>query len=218
MSRSLVVILILCLTVSSCLFDPIITVSSDAYSTVSMDKYQSAIVFINSETSENDLSKLPYYNSLRQALISKGYMVVKEKTDADLILNFDVAVTNPTAHTNQGVNVTRGGSTTETKVKSDGTHETVTVVKPDVHRPYFSQSYTYEKTLTIKLRENMSQKLVWQATSTIDNEHKTYAPYTNALVYDAMKNFLKNSKMHPTLSQYSSTERSRIKNLLGDMN
>ncbi len=200
------------------LLDPIIIVSSDAYSTVSMNNYQSAIVYINDQASENDLSKLPYYKSLRQALISKGYMVVKEKTDADLILNFDVAVTNPTVHTRQGVDVKRGGSTTETKVKSDGTHETVTVVKPDVHKPYFSQSYTYEKTLTLKLIENKSQRLVWQATSTIDNEEKTYAPYTNALVYDAMKNFLKDSQKHPTLSEYSNTERARIKNLLSDLN
>ncbi len=218
MSRSLVFLLLL-FSFSSCeLLEPIITVSSDAYSTVSTDKYSSAIIYLNPKASDEDLSKLPYYKKIKQALISQGFMVTSRPEDADLFLNFDVGINSPTVHTEQGVNTTKGGSSLEVVQQEDGSHKVVDVPQPDKHEPYFNQSFKYEKVLSLKLRERNTNKLIWQVNSSINNSEKSYAPFANMLVYDAMKSFLKDSPKHPSKTQYSGPDRNRIEYLLSDKN
>ena len=216
MSRSFITLLLI-LSVSSCtLLEPIITVSSDAYTTEAADKYEFAFIYIDPGVLENDLSKRPYYDALKNAVVRKGHRVVNSPENAELILSFDVTVVNPTVHTDQSISTTRGSTSTETRVNPDGTHETVIVKEPDIHEPTFSQSYTYDKVLTIKLKEVKNEKLIWQATSTIDNRDKTYAPYATTLVYDGMKYFLRDSQEHPVYNQYGTSERDRMKAFLSE--
>ena len=187
-----------------------ITVSSDAYTTVRSDKYQSASIYLDSKSSDDDLSKLSYHDKLRQALIRKGHELVSHDSIADLIISFDISVSQPTVHTSQGVDVKKGGTSTETIVNHKGKIETVAVTTPDTYKPTYSEYFTYEKKLILKLREKDSQKLVWQATSIIENGDKSYAPYASALVYTAMENFLKDSKKHPHYSRYGASQRNKI--------
>gem|GEM_PF-5214736 len=214
MMRSLTAFLLLLVSLQSCLFlyyEDKLTVSSDAYNIRRIDNFESNLIFIDPGQSIEDLSLLPFMEKLEITLKERGITVVKEKQQADLVLEFSAFLGDVRSRTELGTRSAPAGYKNQTVINEDGNEETVRVWQGNQDESFYYQSNTYEKVLSLKLRDKKEQQVIWQSTSIIDNHEKTYAPYSDVLVYSAMDHFMSESPEHPVKSEYGERQLEMIK-------
>jgi hypothetical protein len=219
MSRSFTLLLLLMCLVSSCALPFYkLTVSSDAYVASGSDKFGSHRVFLVPDVSEQDLSKLPYYQKIDLGLSRRDVDMVSSIEKSDLVLFFDVEVQSPVRRTDYSLGKTSGTTSTVTETDSEGKSKTIEIETDGEWKSYPYDYVTYRKVLTLKLYTRNTDKLVWQSTTVIDDKIDTYAPYVNSLVYTALSNFMRNTPIHPELTQIGGRKKQYIDDLLGESN
>ncbi len=141
----------------------------------------------------------------------QGFILAEERDKARFVMEFDVFVGDTKSHSQRGIRSAPAGYENQAVINEDGDVETVRVWQGNRPESYTYESFTYEKTLALKVRDQESKKAIWQTLASIDNEQKTYAPFADILVYAAMSHFMRESPNHPTKTDYNKSDQDMIK-------